>query len=863
MFGKLIDGNIEYAPNYIKKGNEDIFNYDLDTNSKMLTNDGYKKVVDSSAPAEMKKPRKVWTETNTEITATWVDDYTPPLPPTDAEISATRAALYASGSDPVFASYQQGVASLQDYIDAKAQISFDNKKSTQTGMTLDDFKHKVSREYELFKQSGKVIKNTTYDYKESSGTDDLIVSDADISLIRPTTGVKVILPAITKTQIVKIDNVSGDAVNISSVNNEFIDGVGSPYTLQSKGVIEFIADVSKKSWDTYTAPLEIEDGINIEVEVNPSASRNNATNIKFGKGFTGYTDPDKNGVVLEVQDTDTRPVSYYASLSVSEEIVGRGSTPIHKGIVWFDNVVSAVRTNYMDVRMAEKSIGVQEYDGKDPNVTGGTPYLTLARISMRGRAPADGFVELSIIDKATGLPVRDENGAPLAVYKTYKEGDKLDVLRAMGVVKAKALTYLQVRVTTSFPEDTTIFMNDYTSGNSCFMVVALDGDEVSETLLKYELDTGESIMFAKRYLGELYSTKFISSYDMPKTVGEAEQGETDADGSHFYNKYKMSVEVANDAITFSSFENELCFFNWGKIFDAEMTRLLRGQEVSVDAIITNPQGAFNIQMVKWTGNPDAYTTKIITDNVNASDVFEAGWEAVDRQFMAQSTERQASSKIFTVPDDAVNIAFILTPIDVVNPIEVSVHGFTIAVENPRTVWVVKGFKTVEEKQMSWRNDKVTTWTPLEGLQSYRFSGTDTPNKLPIGKLKEGNIPADLTPWKVKEGKDTGVENDWAFYDDANIEVDAVVNLRVNTLGEVVYFFLTNNDKEIQGSRVSVTMSENTVDNALKVPTMKAKVSNGDLIGWAFQSTTKDGAWLETDSIAHPLATVTIRTEGAV
>lgn len=863
MFGKLIDGNIEYAPNYIKKGNEDIFNYNLDTNSKMLTNDGYKKVVDSSAPAEMKKPRKVWTETNTEITATWVDDYTPPLPPTDAEISATRAALYASGSDPVFASYQQGVASLQDYIDAKAQISFDNKKSTQTGMTLEDFKHKVSREYELFKQSGKVIKNTTYDYKESSGTDDLIVSDADISLIRPTTGVKVILPAITKTQIVKIDNVSGDAVNISSVNNEFIDGVGSPYTLQSKGVIEFIADVSKKSWDTYTAPLEIEDGINIEVEVNPSASRNNATNIKFGRGFTGYTDPNKNGVIVEVQDTDTRPVSYYASLSVSEEIVGRGSTPIHKGIVWFDNVVSAVRTNYMDVRMAEKSIGVQEYDGKDPNVTGGTPYLTLARISMRGRAPADGFVELSIIDKATGLPVRDENGAPLAVYKTYKEGDKLDVLRAMGVVKAKALTYLQVRVTTSFPEDTTIFMNDYTSGNSCFMVVALDGDEVSETLLKYELDTGESIMFAKRYLGELYSTKFISSYDMPKTVGEAEQGETDADGSHFYNKYKMNVEVANDAITFSSFENELCFFNWGKIFDAEMTRLLRGQEVSVDAIITNPQGAFNIQMVKWTGNPDAYTTKIITDNVNASDVFEAGWEAVDRQFMAQSTERQASSKIFTVPDDAVNIAFILTPIDVVNPIEVSVHGFTIAVENPRTVWVVKGFKTVEEKQMSWRNDKVTTWTPLEGLQSYRFSGTDTPNKLPIGKLKEGNIPADLTPWKVKEGKDTGVENDWAFYDDANIEVDAVVNLRVNTLGEVVYFFLTNNDKEIQGSRVSVTMSENTVDNALKVPTMKAKVSNGDLIGWAFQSTTKDGAWLETDSIAHPLATVTIRTEGAV
>lgn len=329
--------------------------------------------------------------------------------------------------------------------------------------------------------------------------------------------------------------------------------------------------------------------------------------------YESTSDPNKNVVIVEVQDTDTRPVSYYASLSIPEEIVDRGSAPVHKGIVWFDNVVSAVRTNMMDIRMAEKS---------------------------------------------------------------------------------------------------------------------------------------------------------------------------------------------------------------------------------VDAIITNPQGAFNIQMVKWTGNPDAYTTKIITDNVN-------------------------SSKMFTVPDDAVNVAFLLTPIEVANPMEVSVHGFTIVVENPRTVWVVKGFKTVEEKQMSWRNDKVTTWTPLEGLQSYRFSGTDTPNKLPIGKLKEGSIPADLIPWKVKEGKDTGVENDWAFYADANIEVDAVVNLRVNTLGEVVYFFLTNNGKEIQGSRVSVTMSENTIDNALKVPTMKAKVSNGDLIGWSFQSTTKDGAWLETDSVANPLATVTIRTEGAI
>lgn len=325
--------------------------------------------------------------------------------PTDDEISVIRAQLYASDSDAVFNSYQQGVASLQDYIDAKAQISFDNKKSTQTAMTLDDFKHKVSREYELFKQSGKVIKNTTYDYKESSGTSDLVVSDADISLIRPTTGVNVILPAITKTQIVKIDNVSGDTVNISSINSEFIEGVNSPYILQSKGIIEFIADVSKKSWDVYTAPLEIEDGINIEVEVNPSANRNNATNIKFGKGFTGYTDPDKNGVILEVQDNDNRPPSLYASLAVPEEVVGRGSSAIHRGVIWFDNVISAIRTNVMDLRKAEKSYGIQEYDNKDPNVTGGQPYLVIFRPSLKVKHLLMGLFKLLCLIRQLVYPL--------------------------------------------------------------------------------------------------------------------------------------------------------------------------------------------------------------------------------------------------------------------------------------------------------------------------------------------------------------------------------------------------------------------------------------------------------------------------
>lgn len=79
MFAKLINSNLEYAPYYLKKDKKDIFNYNAESNSKMLTSDGYKRVVDNNAPPEnMKKPFKIWKETDTEIIATWIDDYCEP-----------------------------------------------------------------------------------------------------------------------------------------------------------------------------------------------------------------------------------------------------------------------------------------------------------------------------------------------------------------------------------------------------------------------------------------------------------------------------------------------------------------------------------------------------------------------------------------------------------------------------------------------------------------------------------------------------------------------------------------------------------------------------------------------------------------
>lgn len=100
MFGKLVNGKIEYAPSFMKKDDKDIFNYNLESNYEMLVADGFKRVVDSPAPSEMKKPRKVWEESGTELVATWVDDYTEPTIEEQNEIiRSTRESFYQQQTD--------------------------------------------------------------------------------------------------------------------------------------------------------------------------------------------------------------------------------------------------------------------------------------------------------------------------------------------------------------------------------------------------------------------------------------------------------------------------------------------------------------------------------------------------------------------------------------------------------------------------------------------------------------------------------------------------------------------------------------------------------------------------------------------
>lgn len=79
MYAKLINNIPVEAPYYINKNGIDIFGYNLESNSKMLIEDGYKIVIDFEPPSTLHKPIKFWKETKTEIMAYWIESE-PELP---------------------------------------------------------------------------------------------------------------------------------------------------------------------------------------------------------------------------------------------------------------------------------------------------------------------------------------------------------------------------------------------------------------------------------------------------------------------------------------------------------------------------------------------------------------------------------------------------------------------------------------------------------------------------------------------------------------------------------------------------------------------------------------------------------------
>lgn len=560
-------------------------------------------------------------------------------------------------------------------------------------------------------------------------------------------------------------------------------------------------------------------------------------------------------------------VSYYAYLDQGEEIAPKRKS-IGDASLWFDD--SAVRAGaFIEIDRDQKLIGIQETDSKDPNLTGGSSFLVIFRVAMRGTAPEDGTVKIYLeefdqLRRPVGI-LEDENGKPCGVERVYQRGEELGVLEVVRVVKAKTMTYVGLRVSNPFVDP--IFIGDRTEGNSCIVIQEISSRQRTGLgFLQFENDTAQSIPFTRHYLGAAHATiAALVSKDIPTQEGKAGEAYTLADGWGASNRTKLTLGISGGAIVVSSVSSEMADFTIHKIFSAEDTVLMRGKEERVTVTTENRDCAFVLLGMKWTGKPDEATTEILVNRNNGSPVFAPDWAEFDREFISENALTDSTvSHVFTVPPDATQYAYVLIPNAEQNPINLKIKQFVCDVVAPFESHIVHRPKLIET--MMRKEDEF--WEFAQDNQGY-FSLRYTVNAVwipcPIGLLKKGAslLKLDASKMVIAGSAAKGGEGAIVFPDAGKVTM-AVSFFALNeqaTDSEFSARLVKVADSgavtPIAGADLRVKISANSKGSIVNLKADTFDVSAGDCVGIQVKSDKVDGCFLESTTPSQPLVLTTI------
>lgn len=477
-----------------------------------------------------------------------------------------------------------------------------------------------------------------------------------------------------------------------------------------------------------------------------------------------YIDPDQAGaesVKLEIKPgtfEEMHSPSFLAYLQEPEEVIGKmdihGAPIGHpKGAVWFDDVV-VPSGPYILLDKINKAYGIQEADELDPNVSGGMNYLICYRMAFKGKAPSDGFVRIFLMEKRVGTQgqlkyLEDVNGHPMAVERYYRSGDELGHLDVIGVVNAKGIKEFQCLSEDSFTDDM-LNLQDRENGASGLMIQAIKSDDqTGRALLQFMHDTGQDIIFNSHYLGpSRMDIDWMTKFDQPLVDIDAGTVVTQSDGMHSTIIGKMKAGIQSGHMVFQDNGSDIADFNFGKIFGADETRMLRGKQVQVSATLTDKQDAYNIGLFKWTGKPDEHTDKVFTGRQNVSLVMEANWTKVDTLFISEDVVSgdHDVTKTFTVPADANNYAILIYPAQAQSPMHLQLKHFKLDVVVPFIGFDVHTPLLDNEKHLILSDEYKKFVQDNQSFASLRYTiNQDDTNGLPmpIGMDKGGNADIEL------------------------------------------------------------------------------------------------------------------------
>lgn len=489
-----------------------------------------------------------------------------------------------------------------------------------------------------------------------------------------------------------------------------------------------------------------------------------------------------------------RAPAYLAYVEESTDVVGKilqgkeqDAGAHHNGAIWTGNTIYPSGM-FIEIDRNNKKWGIQEADELDPNITGGMDYLIAARIHMRGVAPSDGFVRLYLYNASidpfepSGY-LSDKEGQPMAVERHYKTGEKLGVLDVMGIVNAKGLQEFTMHVVDNMSNDI-IEITDRTEGASGILIQSItSGYKTSPAFLQFCADTNQNIRFSTHYLGEdRTSLGFITSKPDPVVSYAAGTHFISVDGWRLINPNGIKVGVIDGHVHIQDDGVHIADFNFGKIFSAEETRMLRGKQIDFTAMLTDQHDGYDVSLMKWEGKPDEYTEEIFTTRTNGAPTFQTDWVKADNLFITEDVTQgdHAVTKVFTVPVDTNNYALIIYPAQSQTPLSLKLKQFEVDV-NP----VVLGYNVVapellSEQHLVYDKEYKQLTQDTQGYASLRYTINNASggNPMPVGELGVGLAPItiDYNVNVITGSSARGGEGALVFGEDGNAKIITTLRL---------------------------------------------------------------------------------------
>ncbi|MGL4466108.1 MAG: hypothetical protein ACRCUK_01275, partial [Plesiomonas shigelloides] len=544
---------------------------------------------------------------------------------------------------------------------------------------------------------------------------------------------------------------------------------------KSAGVVELTPRVSFENlsggYDTFSAhTLTVASPLKVE------SSKNSPS---------GPPDPDRVTMTIDPAAYERQhTASHLAYLADETNIVGKKGITKHSGALWFEDVVYSSPT-YIQIDRNRKLIGIQEYDGLDPNVTGGQDYLIAFRVNMKGVAPEDGVVkaylnEYDELGRDSGILV-NSSGQPMAAERSYKAGEKLGALDVIGVVKATALRYFSCNVEDTF-NDAYLTLTDSTEGVTGLMVQSITVDEkTGPALLQFEADTNQDISFSSHYLGpeRLDFAWLVRSNEAPVSIAGG-IGLTMADGYGFYNLTPVKFGSVNNHLQISDNGSDIADFNLHRIFNAEETQMMRGRDVDVTVTLTNKDMGFRIALLKWDGKPDMYTKEIYKTRTNDSIDLQAGWTIAGELFISEDAiqDDHVATKRFTVPVDANNYAIMIYPTNAQQPLTLLLKDLRLDVTDPFTGYVIHFSEMDRERALAFSEQHMTLYQDNQGYGALRYTINGNDQPMPIGVLGKGeaDVSIDNTLNTIAGTMAKGGEGGLEFKTDGKVTITTALRL---------------------------------------------------------------------------------------